>query len=201
MDFSNLNVVLPWLIANGYWLIFLAMCIEGPIVTAAAAFACALGFFNPAIIFILAFLGDVLPDISFYGIGFLGREAVVNKFGRYFGLTPERIKKVENLAQQHIAKTLIAVKLTPMIPLPGIMAIGAAKASFKKFLAIISAFTIPKVLLFMILGYYFGQIYDKVFKYIEQGGVILAVLLGIVIIISLLYDRIATLIAKQVEKF
>jgi membrane protein DedA with SNARE-associated domain len=201
MDFSNFNVVLPWLIANGYWLIFLAMCIEGPIVVAAASFACALGVFNPTIIFVLAFFGDVLPDALYYGIGFWGRESVVDKFGRYFGLTSERIKKIEELGKQHLIKTLLAIKLTPLAPLPGIMAIGAIKASFKKFLAIISIFTIPKVIIFMIIGYYFGEMYDKVFKYIEQGGVILAALSGIVIVISLLYDRIAALIAKQIEKF
>jgi membrane protein DedA with SNARE-associated domain len=96
MDFSNFNAVLPWLIANGYWLIFLAMCIEGPVVVAAASFACALGFLNPVVIFILGFFGDVLPDILFYSIGLSGREVVVNKFGRFFGLSSGRIKRLKN---------------------------------------------------------------------------------------------------------
>ncbi|MCX6796338.1 MAG: hypothetical protein NTW06_02455, partial [Candidatus Falkowbacteria bacterium] len=113
MDFSNFSTATQWIMANGYLLIFLAMCIEGPVVTAAAAFACALGAFNPALIFVLAFFGDVLPDSLYYLIGFLGREAVVNKFGHYFGLTDERIRRMEDLAAKHAVKTLVAIKLTP----------------------------------------------------------------------------------------
>lgn len=200
MDFGNFNFVAQWVIANGYWLMFLAMCVEGPIVTAAASFACALGIFNLPIVFILAFFGDVLPDALYYGIGLWGRSAIVNRFGRYFGLTEKRIKRIESLAAQHGGKTLVAIKLTPMAPFPGLMAIGAAKMRFQKFIGIIAAFTIPKVLFFMVLGFYFGQMYGTVIKYIKDGSIILLSALALIIIIYLFYNQVAAYFAKRVEK-
>ena len=40
------DATLQWVIAGGYALVFFGMMIEGPIVTAAAAFAASLGYFN-----------------------------------------------------------------------------------------------------------------------------------------------------------
>jgi len=200
MDFSNFNSAAQWVMGNGYLFIFLAMCLEGSIVTAAAAFACGLGIFDPIIIFILAFLGDVLPDAVFYGVGYWGRETVVNKFGHYFGLTDERIAKIEKLALEHIGKTIIAIKMTPIAPLPGLMAIGAVKVPFSKYMAIIAGFTLPKVLFFMLIGYYFGQMYSTIIKYAEDSGIILLSISVIILLIYISYNRFSARIANRVEK-
>ena len=200
MDFTNFNVVSQWVMANGYFFIFLAMCLEGSIVTAAASFACALGLFEPWVIFILAFFGDVIPDAIYYGMGYLGRATLVNKFGHLFGLTDERIEKIEKLAVEHAGKTLIAIKLTPMAPLPGLMAIGAVRMPFLKYILVIIGYTIPKVLFFMAVGYYFGQMYSTIVKYIEDGGVIIISIAVIIFIIYFIYNRLSGRIANRVEK-
>ena len=200
MDFSNFDAVAQWVMDNGYLFIFLAMCLEGAIVTAASAFACALGLFNPFIIFILAFIGDVLPDAIFYGVGYWGRATVVSRFGHYFGLTNERIAKIEKLASEHSGKTLLAIKLTPMAPLPGLMAVGAVKMPFARFIAVIIGFTVPKVLFFMVIGYYFGQMYSTIIKYAEDSSIIILSIAAIIFLIYVIYNRLSVRIANRVEK-
>ncbi len=69
-----------WVLMHGYWVIFLAMLIEGPVVTAAAAFAVALGYFNLWAIFGLSLAGDLVADIIYYAIGYWGRITVVERF-------------------------------------------------------------------------------------------------------------------------
>jgi len=200
MELSSFDAVLQWVMANGYFFVFLAMCLEGSIVTAAAAFACALGIFEPWAIFVLAFLGDVIPDAIYYGMGYLGRATLVNKFGHLFGLTDERIEKIEKLAVEHAGKTLVAIKLTPMAPLPGLMAVGAVRMPFIKYILIIIGYTLPKVLFFMVIGYYFGQMYGTITKYIEDGGIIIASITVIAFIIYFIYNRLSGKIADRVEK-
>jgi membrane protein DedA with SNARE-associated domain len=200
MDLTSFNGAFQWVIAHGYILMFFAMFIEGPIITSAASFASALGFFNPWIVFVLAFFGDVIPDAIYYWLGYWGGSALAKKFGHYFGLTGEKIKRIEELVGKHGGKTLIAMKLTPFAPLPGIMAVGAAKMRFQKFIAFIIGFTIPKVLFFMILGYYFGQMYSSVTKIIKDAGLILFAALVIILIIYFIYNRITPHLAKRIQK-
>jgi membrane protein DedA with SNARE-associated domain len=200
MDFSNFNIVFQWIISHGYSLMFVAMCIEGPIVTAAASFAAALGNFNIYIIFILAFLGDVLPDALYYAAGYWGRYALVDRFGRYFGLSGKRMSHIEELAKKHSGKTIVGIKLTPMLPLPGLMLMGASKMNFKKFISIISLFTIPKVILFMILGFYFGYMYDAVSRYVENIGLVILLFLAIIFIIYRFYHYVTGMLAKKIGK-
>mgnify|MGYP001591522550 CR=1 FL=1 len=54
MEQFSFATVFDWVIKHGYLFIFIAMCVEGPVVTAAAAFAAALGYFSWPVIFILA---------------------------------------------------------------------------------------------------------------------------------------------------
>lgn len=189
-----------WVLSQGYWIIFLAMLIEGPIVTAAAAFASALGYFNPLAIFGLSLAGDLVADIIYYAIGYWGRITLVERFGHYFGLTAERIKRVEHLLHDHSVKTLVALKLTPVLPTPGLMIVGAIKMDLKKFTIVSLLITLPKSLVFMIIGYFFGQQYDKLSAYVTRGSYL--VLGGIILIIVLkyLWIKFSTHIGRNIEK-
>jgi len=74
---SSFSTILPWVLANGYLMIFAAIIIGGPIFISAAAFAAALGFFNVYIIFGLAFFGEMAVDVVLYLIGYVSRAGMV----------------------------------------------------------------------------------------------------------------------------
>lgn len=189
-----------WVIVHGYPLMFLAMLIEGPIVTAAASFGAAFGYFNIFIVFILSILGDVMADVIYYAVGYSGRIMVIQKFGRRFGLTEERIRKVEALLNSHPNKTLIALKLTPILPTPGLMIVGTSRMPLKKFITISSFVIFPKTIFFVLLGYYFGAAYSIVLRKFEKGELILGIIIVLILGIYYAAAKLSAYIARKVEK-
>ncbi len=189
---------LAWVIAGGYLAMLIGMTLEGPIVTAAAAFASALGFFQLWIIFALAILGDLIADLAYYGIGYFSRVAVIEKYGHRFGLSAERMEKLERLLKTHPIKTLVVIKLTPLA-VPGLLTVGAIRLQFKKFITIALLIILPKVIAFMALGYYFGRAYDRLSRSIENGQYIIFIALALIFAAYFGYKKIAILAAKRIE--
>ncbi|HTP57128.1 MAG TPA: VTT domain-containing protein [Candidatus Paceibacterota bacterium] len=195
-SFSDL---VPWLLVHGYWIMFVAMLIEGPVVTAAAAFAYAMGYFDLAAIFVLSLLGDIVADVIYYAIGYWGRMTVVEKYGHWVGLSHERLRRIGRLVDQHAGKTMLVLKLTPFIPTPGLMLIGATRMKLSKFTFISASITLPKTVIFMAAGFYFGvayQTFSKTFGYISMG--IIGVILLVVLYQS--YQGLSNRIAARIEK-
>lgn len=199
-DLATFSAAFGWVIAHGYPLMFLAMLVEGPVVTAAASFAAAFGYFNIFIVFILSILGDVTADLIYYTVGYCGRIMVVRKFGRRFGLTEERMKKIEALLNTHPIKTLVALKLTPILPTPGLMIAGTSHIPLKKFITICSIVILPKTILFVVLGYYFGATYTTILRKFEKGGLILGTIIVLILIIYYAFTKLSSYVAGKVEK-
>ena len=198
-DFSSFQYVFQWVVAHGYPLMFLAMCAEGPTVTAAASFAATLGFFNPFIVFALSMLGDIIPDVVFYGMGYWGGFGTVKKFGKRFGLTEERTQHMENAIEHHGGKTVAVLKYTPVLAAPGLMMIGALRMKFPKYLGYVFIVTLQKTLMFMLIGYFFGAAYN-IGNYIKYGAIAPFVLIILYVIFAIFYKRISERIAKKIEK-
>ncbi len=199
-DLATFSGAFGWLIAHGYPLMFLAMLVEGPVVTAAASFAAAFGYFNIFIVFILSILGDVTADVIYYAVGYCGRIMVVQKFGRRFGLTEERIRKIEALLNSHPAKALIALKLAPILPTPGLMIAGTSRMPLKKFITICSFVILPKTIFFVVLGYYFGSAYSAILRKFEKGELILGIIVIIILAIYYAFTKLSSYVARKVEK-
>jgi membrane protein DedA with SNARE-associated domain len=198
-DFSSFSYVFQWVIAHGYPLMFLAMCAEGPTVTAAATFAATLGFFNPFIVFILSILGDVIPDVIFYLIGYWGRLRLVKKFGHRFGLTEKRIEGIEEAMHKHGGKTVAVLKYTPVVAAPGLMLVGAMRMNWWKYLWFVFIVTLQKTLMFMLIGYFFGRAYN-IGKYIKYGALAPLVIIVLYFIVAFLYKRYSAKIVSKIEK-
>lgn len=198
-NLTDFHQVLTWVIAHGYAFIFLAMCLEGPMITAAAGFAAALGFFNPWAILIISILGDLVPDTIYYLIGYAGRFAIIEKIAHRLGLNKERIIRIENHLKNHFGKTMITLKLTPVVSTLGFMLVGYLKLPFVKFTKYSSSVTIPKSIIFLIIGYFFGRLYN-INQYLHYAEVIFP--LGIILIMLIYFGqkKISELIAKKVEK-
>lgn len=198
IDFSNFQLVFNWVIANGYLFIFLAMCVEGPVTTAAAGLASALGYLDPWLVLIISILGDLVPDSIYYLIGYIGRLSIIKKIGYRLGLTESRILKMEELLKKHFVKTMIVLKFTPLVTVIGFMLVGYLKISFKRFMSLCSAVTIPKSIIFLALGYFFGQLYD-INKYLHDIKIFLPLAVLVAFFVYIGYKKISTTIGKKFE--
>ena len=177
-----------WILHHGYPLLFIVMLIEGPVVTAAGAFAAALHYMNVWIVLLLSILANLIPDLVYYAIGYWGRESFINKYGHYIGITPERIASVEKLAEQHSGKSLFMIKMLPLLPTPGLILVGATRMDIKKYAFWSIVITVPSSLIYLIIGYYFGAAYDTIQHYLNLG-IYVAIAAAVVVIVIVYLQR------------
>ncbi|MFA6991903.1 MAG: DedA family protein [Candidatus Gracilibacteria bacterium] len=152
-----------------YILFFIAGIIEGPIASTLAGFLSAHGYMHFGWAYFVMLMGDEVADTIYYLIGFLGREKVVKKYGKYLKIRWEDIEKVERLFENHPAKTIITAKITHILGVPFLLAAGLARTNFIKFTIYNTIATAPKTLGFIILGYYSKQAGDQINAYLKIG--------------------------------
>ncbi|MEK7325505.1 MAG: VTT domain-containing protein, partial [Chloroflexota bacterium] len=146
--------------------------IEGPIVTIVAGFLASLGYFNALIIYILAILGDLIGDTLYYVLGRRGNEYLLAR-KKFLWINIEQLKALTNHFDKHLGKSIILGKWTHVVGAPILIAAGMARVSFKKFILFNIIGTAPKILVFLIIGYYFGQAYKRIDAYLEYAAVII----------------------------
>lgn len=172
-----------WLVQYEYLVIFPAVVVEGPIVTVLAGFLASMGLINPVIAYIIIVIADLAGDVIYYSIGHWGRQKWVERWGRYIGLTEDVLKRLDKLFEKHPGKALLFGKISHAIGAPILVASGLANTPFRTFLWFNFLGTIPKSLLFMVIGFYFGMAYNTINKYLNDfvaAGFIIAFLFIIV---------------------
>jgi len=197
---ASFSGALQWVITGGYFLTFIGMFMFGPVIISAAAFAAALGYFDIWVVFAIAVFGELAVDLALYAIGYFSRITFIEKYGHYFGLSKEKMENLEKLIKSHPGKTLTAIKLAPILPVPGLMTIGSMHMSVKKFTIINFVIALIRAAIFMTIGYYFGQVYDSLSRYIKNAEYIL--LAGIIVVLGIFYayKKATEKIYKKLEK-
>ena len=198
MRASTLALLVPWVIAHGYAIFFLAALIEGSLVSTAAGVASALGFFNVFIILFISICGDIFADVFYYTIGHRNANVLNSKFFRYLGVTEERILKVKELLHTHVNKSLILIKLSPFFGPPGLLIVGAVHVPFKKYFKSILIISIIKALFFVLLGYFSGFAYLQLSKVIANTQSVI-IIIAIMLVVYFLYRKISVDITKGIQ--
>jgi membrane protein DedA with SNARE-associated domain len=179
MNFS-LTQMMGWLVQYKYVVLFPIMIVEGPIITVIAGFLSSLGYLNLFVAYSVVVMGDVVGDSLYYLAGRWGRMYLFRQWGRSIGITMERMIQLQQFFTKHTMKTLIVGKLSHAIGAPVLVAAGMAHIPYWKFLGINFLATLPKSLLLLLIGFYFGQGYAKIDTYLDYtalGTVVLAMLL------------------------
>ena len=148
-----------------FLILFLLAFVEGPIITVIAGFLSSLGHLNIFIAYAVIVCGDVFGDIMYYSFGYYGREKFIERWGHYLGITMERIKRLEEHFKEHSGKTILFGKWTHAIGFAILLVAGIVKMPFRKFVWINFVGSLPKSLVFLLIGYYFGQAYQQIDKY------------------------------------
>lgn len=195
----DVSGMLELLQMQSYVIVFLLMILEGPIVTAIAAFAASFGLMNIWIILFLSIIGKLIPDVLLYLIGRFGRTGPVERFVNKLGISKSKIKNLERRLREHAGKSIVFVKLVPPFPVPGIILAGFAKVPFKKFFIISLVFNIIASVIFAILGYYFGFAMNSILKYYNMLDYIFVFLAIFAIILYIVYKKFLKKLAVKWE--
>ncbi|OGM90884.1 hypothetical protein A2755_01615 [Candidatus Wolfebacteria bacterium RIFCSPHIGHO2_01_FULL_48_22] len=192
--------IVQFFVDHSYIIMFIVFVFEGPIALMAASFGASLGYFNIWIVIGLAILGDDAGDFLWFYIGYLGRNTIVKKFGRFFGVSEERIERLKSFLEKHPKKTVTFIKLSPVISVVGLMIVGSTHMSFKKFLYAITPIIIIKTAGFVLLGYFFGAAYNTILYYYKNVtyGILLVGLL--IIATYIIFKRFEKRLAHKLEK-
>ncbi|HEV7449619.1 MAG TPA: DedA family protein [Candidatus Paceibacterota bacterium] len=169
MDWLTLQGSLAILSTWGYVLLLPLAIIEGPIIGIFAGFLVALGQMNWLIVFVVLFVGDMIGDVIYYYIGRWGHGAWATRLAARFGMTPERLEKFNEAFNKHAVKILLINKTQALGSLTLYYA-GAVRMPMVRFLWVNAVGTIPKVILFEVVGYYFGESYQNIDKYLGYAG-------------------------------
>ena len=197
---NTFSTALSFVETHGYLIIFIAMVIEGPFVTVASAFAASLGIFNVYIIFLLALLGDLTGDFLHYTIGLVGRKTIIERYEIHSGLKIKIIKSLEAHLKNHLGKTLLVTKFTPILTTPSLVLSGALKVPIRKFLFFSFLIALPKTLFFILVGFYFGIAFDRISKYFNLGRYALLLVIVLFFVGYLIYRKLLNKVAKETEK-
>ncbi|GEM_PF-207448 len=169
MFFSSAHLI-SLLATYKYILLFPLTVIEGPIVTVIASFVASLGYMNIVWVYCIVVVGDVVGDCLHYALGRFGGRKAIDRFGKYIGITNERVLKLEDHFKKHSGKTLVFGKLTHGIGGAILVAAGAAHVPFFQFVLWNFLATLPKSLLLVIIGFHFGKAYATIGSYMGYIG-------------------------------
>ncbi|MCL4378138.1 MAG: VTT domain-containing protein [Actinobacteria bacterium] len=198
---DNLSIV-HFILKYGYPIIFLLVVYEGPLITIISSFLAASGLFNVFIIYPLVVIADLTGDIIWYYVGYFGREKIITRWGRFLGLPYSRMDKFEKINERfknHQGKILFSAKVTHVIGFPFLIVAGIFKWDIKKFMWFNFLATLPKSLLWVIIGYFFGQASVTISKYLKYSTFISIGILILSILIYFIIIKIAKRFFKNYE--
>ena len=173
----------------GLWAILLLVLLEdfgipvpGETVLIAGAIFAGSGQLNIVAVGVTGFIAAVLGDNIGYGIGRFGGRALVERWGKYVFITPERLDKAEAFFKRHGGKIItIARFIEGLRQANGIIA-GITDMRWPRFLAFNALGAALWVGTWVSLGYlagsHIGPIYHYIIEYFLYVLIALAVILA-----------------------
>ncbi|PIZ76312.1 hypothetical protein COY05_01565 [Candidatus Peregrinibacteria bacterium CG_4_10_14_0_2_um_filter_38_24] len=153
--------------------------IEGPIISMIAGFLCSAGILSIPTTAGILLLGDWGGDTLYYTIGRWGGRPLIRKWGHFLGFTENKVLKIEEHFEKNSIKTLMLGK-TQAIGGVFLAAAGLSKMPYSKFMFINMIGSIPKIIIFLSIGYFSGATYDIMNQYLGIYGAIATATLVII---------------------
>jgi membrane protein DedA with SNARE-associated domain len=149
--------------------------LEGPIVTVIASYAARLGYLNIYAVFVVCVLGDLIGDGALYWIGWTGGHWVPPEARKWLGMDQARTDKLVRHFRHQGGRTLILGKITHSAGFLVLLAAGAARMPFGRFLLFNTVGTLPKTAFFCVIGYTIGHAYASIDGNIAKVSAILLI--------------------------
>lgn len=169
-------------------------------VTATSAFAASLGYFDIWLVLLLSVLGDILPDVGYYALGYFGHQAVVRRACSLLRIPEARLDKTRAFLEKHQLKGLALFKYTPFLAVAGLILTGTNKMPFKKYVLADTLIGIPNTLFFTGAGYLAGRAFESVVSAVQRTEQVAAATVILALLLYWTYGRITGRLAERLEK-
>jgi membrane protein DedA with SNARE-associated domain len=155
--------------------------VPGETVLVAAAFYAGLGQLNVFLIAIIAIIGAVLGDNVGFCIGKYGGHPLVEKYGKYIFLTPERINKAEVFFKKRGSRIVVIARFIEGLRQANGIIAGLSEMPWLRFLTFNLIGAIAWVSLWVSVGYFGGSNIETFLHYQLYFSIAcFAVLLGFI---------------------
>lgn len=163
-----------------YVILFPLAFFEGPTLMMIVGLLIAAHVFDPLLAFAVVLVGASLGDTFWYAIGRYGHGPFAYTMEKLFRITPERLEKARALVGNHRIKMIAAFKLSWGVSFAGLVAAGIARIPYLTFLGICVSVTIVQAAGFMMIGYFFGEAYKQVGRYVDYAA---ATVLAVIVLV------------------
>lgn len=196
----QVNEIFYLLYTYSYLVLFPLVVLEGPIVTIIAGFLVSLGFMDFIPTYLTVISGDLAGDVLYYSAGRWWLNSMVNKVFSFFKVDIKKIERLEKTIKKHKGKVLFFGKLSHAIGGVILFAAGIVKLPFNEFFAFNLLATLPKSLILLGVGYFFGSTVSNFGKYLNITVLALFVFTILLVGLYFLITYLANKFIRKLEK-
>jgi len=151
----TLRQLIRFFIKYKYQAIFPIAVAEGPIITMISGFLVSRGYLSLFPTLMVVFMGDVVSDSAFYFAGKIGIHMA--KYLKFLHVSEARLQRLENQFAYAPWKTMIVAKVSYGLGTIFMVASGASRLSFKKFMEYMLSLNFVRSSILLAIGFYFGR--------------------------------------------
>lgn len=167
----------------------LGIPLPGEIALVTAAAYASLGHISIYVVVMLAAIGATVGGVLGYWIGIKGGLPLVAHYGGYVGIRKSHIDKAHAFFERNGARTILFGRFIALLRTWAALVAGAARMSFKRFVAYNTLSSVIWAVVFGWLGYYFGRDLPLLESYISRASFSLLILLAVGIPAFILWQR------------
>ena len=160
--------------------------IEGPFTSIVVGFLATIKVFNVFLAYVIIVSGDMIGDSFFYCLGRWSHHFIL-RHGSRVGITAEKLENAKKYFANYHHRALIMSKLVYGVGISGLVAAGALKISFKKYIKTCFFIALSQSAILLLVGFFFGSAYLKIGKYLNIYGTVISI--AVLFLVGLLIFR------------
>ena len=176
----------PIIVSHPYLFLFLGSAIEGMNTMILGGFLVSTGFVLLVPLLFIFIAGETINGTIWYFVGYFAGSKPIDKWGR----SKPRSEKVINIVQKYFEKysgrAILLTKFTFSLTIATEIMAGSLKYNFRKFSIYNFIGSSGWVCMTLFTGYFFGQSYKLLFRYLENFWYLIIFLGGAIALIYIL---------------
>jgi membrane protein DedA with SNARE-associated domain/membrane-associated phospholipid phosphatase len=181
-----LSKIISLFTSYGYPIVFFGVMLEnagipipGETILLAAGFFASHGQFSLPLVILIAAAGAVVGDNLGYLAGRRLGRPLVERYGRYFWLTPGRIEAGERFFERHGNKAILIARFVSGVRVFAAVFAGMSRMPWRTFLIYNASGALLWATAISLLGYFFGNSWQLIEQWVGRAGLFIA---GIIIV-------------------
>lgn len=193
MPHALLLRILPLLARYGYGVLLPIAVIEGPAVTMIAGALVAAGQLNAVTACLLLVIADLVGDVGYYCLGRFGHAPLLERLSisKRLSTAAEKLRPLEQRFRENDWKLLMLGKTQALGSVILYMA-GASRTPFARYMLLNLLGTVPKVILFEVIGYLLGRGILGSTRYVDLITLVTFGAAFVLLLSYLLFKRLAS---------